>query len=111
MISCDIHPDGRRLLVTFTVADPNRAQHEIHLVGDFNDWDPEATPMLTNAGTHTVALALQPGRRYRFRYLSSHDGWFNDDTGWHEYNEFGQQNCVLDLAILNMSSLRSRLAG
>jgi len=110
LISCDIHPDGQRVLVTFTVCDPNRATQQVHLVGDFNDWDPDVTPMQNNAGTHTATLALPTGRRYRFRYLSDADGWFNDEGGLHEYNEFGQLNCVLDLAI-NVESLRRRLVG
>jgi Glycogen recognition site of AMP-activated protein kinase len=111
VISCDIHPDGRRVLVTFTVADPTRAAEDVYLVGDFNDWDPAATPMANHHGRHTATVALQPGWRYRFRYLSSVDGWFNDDTGGHEFNEFGQQNCVLDLALINVNGLRSRLVG
>jgi 1,4-alpha-glucan branching enzyme len=110
MISCDIHPDGQRVLVTFTVSDPQRATHRVHVVGDFNDWDPDVTPMQNDAGTHTATLALPAGRRYRFRYLSNVDGWFNDDSGSHEYNEFGQLNCVLDL-VFNLDSLRRRLVG
>ncbi|HEY3604244.1 MAG TPA: isoamylase early set domain-containing protein [Sporichthyaceae bacterium] len=111
MFSCDIKPDERRVLVTFTVSDPGRTGQEVYVVGDFNDWDPCATPMLNDAGRHTVTVALWPGRRYRYRYLSSHDGWFNDSDGWHEYNEFGQQNCVVDLAIIDVDGLRRRLAG
>ena len=110
MISCDIHPDGQRVLVTFTVGDPKRADQQVHLVGDFNDWDPEVTPMVNESGVHAVTLALPAGRRYRFRYLSNQDGWFNDETGSHEYNEFGQLNCVLDL-VFNVESLRRRLVG
>jgi hypothetical protein len=111
MISCDISPDGGRVLVTFTVADPARADHDVYLVGDFNDWDPAATPMDNRDGRHTATVALQPGWRYRFRYLSSADGWFNDDTGGHEFNEFGQQNCVLDLGLVDVAGLRRRLVG
>jgi 1,4-alpha-glucan branching enzyme len=110
MISCSPHPDGRGVSVTFTVAEAQRADHWINVVGDFNNWDPGATRMHRSAGTHTATLVLGPGRRYRFRYLSNHDGWFNDqDAGWYEFNEFGQRNCVLDLAILNLATLR-RLA-
>jgi hypothetical protein len=108
MISCSPHPDGRRVEVTFTVADPERVDHRINLVGDFNDWDPAAGRMHNSAGTHTATVALHPGR-YRFRYLSSHDGWFNDqDAGCYEFNEFGQRNCVLDLAVVDLAGLRRR---
>jgi 1,4-alpha-glucan branching enzyme len=107
MISCAIHPDGRRVIVTFTVTDATPLDHQVNLVGDFNDWDPAATLMHALDDTHTGAVTLSPGRRYRFRYLSSHDGWFNDKAGKHEYNEFGQQNCVVDLAV-NLDGLRRR---
>jgi 1,4-alpha-glucan branching enzyme len=109
MISCDTHPDRLRVNVTFKVVDPDRTGHQINVVGDFNDWNPGATQMAEHAQTHTATVALHPGRRYRFRYLSNHDGWFNDDTaGWYEFNEFGQKNCVLDLAILDLDTLRRR---
>jgi 1,4-alpha-glucan branching enzyme len=109
MISCSAHSDRRRFSVTFSVTDPERAGHQINVVGDFNDWDPGATPMLRDADTHTAEVTLNPGRRYRFRYLSSQDGWFNDDTaGWYEFNEFGEKNCVLDLAVIQPEALRRR---
>jgi 1,4-alpha-glucan branching enzyme len=108
MISCALHPDGRRVVVTFTVTDATRADHRVNVVGDFNDWDTCATPMHTVDDTHTGTVALYPDRRYRFRYLSSHYGWFNDDAGTYEFNEFGQKNSVVDLAIVNLDGLRRR---
>lgn len=107
MISCAIHPDGRRVMVTFTVTDPARADHHLTVVGDFNDWDRCATPMREIGDTHTGTVDLVPGRRYRFRYLSDRDGWFNDEAGKFEFNEFGQLNCVVDLAV-NLDGLRGR---
>jgi hypothetical protein len=45
-----------------------------------------------------MATVVLPAARHRFRYWSSRDGWFNDDTASsHEVNEFGDENCVLDL--------------
>jgi hypothetical protein len=110
VISCIPAPGRPVLNVTFTVADPEPGDHEIHVVGDFNGWDRCATPMRRSGDSHVATVALDPGSRYRFRYLSSRDGWFNDqDAGWYEYNEFGQRNCVLDLAVLDLAALR-RLA-
>ncbi len=110
MISCSPHPDGRRMEVTFTVSDPQRAEHRINVVGDFNGWDPAAGRMHHTAGTHTATVTLARGR-YRFRYLSNHDGWFNDhDAGAYEFNEFGQRNCVLDLAVVDLAALQRRAA-
>jgi 1,4-alpha-glucan branching enzyme len=52
---------------------------KVHLVGDFNDWKTDATPMarLKN-GEFKVCLDLEIGREYRFRYLIGDDTWEND---------------------------------
>ena len=52
---------------------------KVHLVGDFNDWQKDATPMkrLKN-GEFKVVLDLEPGREYCFRYLIGEDTWEND---------------------------------
>jgi len=51
----------------------------VHLVGDFNDWDEDATPMqrLKN-GDFKVILDLEAGREYSFRYLIEGKEWEND---------------------------------
>jgi 1,4-alpha-glucan branching enzyme len=51
----------------------------VHLVGDFNGWSREATPMtrLKN-GEFKVSLDLESGREYGFRYLIGSDTWEND---------------------------------
>ena len=51
----------------------------VFLVGDFNDWDPKATPMnrLKN-GEFKVTLDLETGRDYSFRYLIEGRNWEND---------------------------------
>ena len=66
--------------VTFRL--PSQAAPEadqVHLVGEFNDWDTEATPMtrLKN-GEFKVTLNLEVGREYSFRYLIDHCVWEND---------------------------------
>jgi 1,4-alpha-glucan branching enzyme len=52
---------------------------KVTIVGDFNNWDKEATPMkkLKN-GDFTITLGLAPGREYRFRYLIDGKKWEND---------------------------------
>jgi 1,4-alpha-glucan branching enzyme len=51
----------------------------VTIVGDFNNWDKEATPMkkLKN-GDFTITLGLASGREYRFRYLIDGKIWEND---------------------------------
>lgn len=68
--------------VTFRL--PREAAPEatkVALVGDFNDWRPDATPMqrLKN-GEFKVTLDLERGRVYHFRYLIEDRVWENDWT-------------------------------
>lgn len=53
----------------------------IHLVGDFNAWDPQATPMnaLKN-GEFTLLVELDTEKpEYQFRYLYDGQNWINDE--------------------------------
>ena len=51
----------------------------IHLVGDFNDWDTEATPMdQLKSGDFTTTLYLEPNQACQFRYLVDDEQWLND---------------------------------
>jgi len=51
----------------------------VHIVGDFNDWSNEATPMTRlKSGEFKVELALEPGKQYQFRYLIDQRDWEND---------------------------------
>jgi 1,4-alpha-glucan branching enzyme len=51
----------------------------VALVGDFNDWNPSATPMKRlRSGDFTVTLDLETGRDYAFRYLIGEASWTND---------------------------------
>jgi len=52
---------------------------EVFLVGDFNEWDEEATPMQQlKDGRFKVILELEPGKEYQYRYLVNGDEWHND---------------------------------
>jgi 1,4-alpha-glucan branching enzyme len=66
--------------VTFSL--PSEAAREaqtVYLVGDFNGWDAEASPMsrLKN-GEFKITLDLEPGREYEYRYLIDGRVWEND---------------------------------
>jgi 1,4-alpha-glucan branching enzyme len=68
--------------VTFKLPrDAAPSAKRVHLVGDFNAWDAQATPMkkLKN-GEYSATLDLTAGRRYQFRYLIDDRAWEND---WH----------------------------
>lgn len=72
---------------------------KVTIVGDFNDWNSEATPMKkVKNGDFNVTLELNAGRAYSFRYLIDGNRWEND---WHadryEQNPYEGENSVLDL--------------
>jgi 1,4-alpha-glucan branching enzyme len=85
-----------KVKVTF-VLPYSEGQPQVAVVGDFNDWN-QATHRLTkrNNGTSSVSVALEPGQRYRFRYYSEDDRWFNDEgADAYEASEHDSENCIL----------------
>jgi 1,4-alpha-glucan branching enzyme len=51
----------------------------VHLVGEFNDWQEQRTPMIKSKdGSLKVALELKAGREYQYRYLIDGKTWEND---------------------------------
>ena len=51
----------------------------VMVVGDFNDWDENATPMeKLKSGEFNIILDLPSGNEYRFRYLIDGCHWEND---------------------------------
>jgi 1,4-alpha-glucan branching enzyme len=81
--------------VTFTL--PESAADQACVVGDFNAWNQDATPMKRGKQGLSVTVDLKPGREYQFRYLLGGDQWMNDDDA----DKFaptcypGTQNCVI----------------
>jgi 1,4-alpha-glucan branching enzyme len=79
----------------------------ISVVGEFNDWDSTATPMihLRPDAEWLATVELEGGRRYRFRYLLDGKEWLND---WYaddyEHNPYGACDSVVDLSELGVSS-------
>lgn len=68
-----------------------------HLVGDFNDWNANATPMkrLKN-GTFTVTLTLRRNEKYQFRYFLDGVRWENDwKADKHVPKGYGSENSVV----------------
>ncbi len=72
----------------------------VHLVGEFNGWDPRATPMRKlKDGTFSATLDLEAGGSYQFRYLVDQQRWENDDAAdRYAPTPYGDgDNCVVDL--------------
>ncbi len=69
----------------------------VYLVGDFNDWDEEATPMdRLKDGRFKVTLDLEKDKSYQFRYLVNGAEWHNDwEADKYVPNPFSGDNSVV----------------
>jgi 1,4-alpha-glucan branching enzyme len=51
----------------------------VAVVGDFNNWNSSAHPMIQlKKGDYVACLKLEPGKEYQFRYLIDGQRWEND---------------------------------
>jgi hypothetical protein len=69
------------------------------LVGDFNGWSTDATPLVRQPdGSLEVEVVLPPGRDYRFRYYRGGDRWDNDwSADAYEPNDFGGADSIVSV--------------
>jgi hypothetical protein len=69
---------------------------QLCVLGDFNGWNPDATPLSQAAdGSWTVTVTLAPGT-YQFRYFANGENWANDDEAdGYLPNEYGSANSVV----------------
>jgi len=84
--------------VTFEMAGEIEPE-ALSVVGDFNQWDPEAGQMkLRKDGMWAKTIRLLPGV-YHFRYVTGHGVWHNDSAAdGYEASGLGADNCLLYLA-------------
>jgi putative phosphoribosyl transferase len=82
--------------ITFRV--PASTAATVEVVGDFNDWQGGATPLAPNGDTLAATVALEPGRRYHFRYLLDGQRW-DADPGADALENAGsdQPEAIIDL--------------
>ena len=98
MIRCKATKSGKQVKVTFTVAEDGMGGQGLSVVGDFNGWDPTATPLHPVGGVRAATITVPAGGRYAFRYLAEDGRWFNDEAAdAYQPNGFGGEDCVLDL--------------
>lgn len=51
----------------------------VHLVGDFNNWQENATPLVRRkSGVYSVTVDLEQDKDYQFRYLINGESWENE---------------------------------
>ncbi len=84
--------------VTFALA-VDETPKPVSVVGDFNQWDPLATPLRKRSnGTRSARVDLGTDGVTRFKYLAEGGEWFNDpDAHGFEVNEYGEVNSVIDV--------------
>ena len=71
----------------------------VSLVGEFNDWDPAATPMTYSKKkkAYWVTLDLEPGQAYQFRYYVNNEFWCNDwQADAYIPTGHGDDNCLVN---------------
>ena len=78
----------------------------VSVVGDFNNWDPLATPLRKRGDVRTAAVVLEAGREYRCRYLDLHGRWHDDpEADGMRPNDLGGADCVIDLRSMDAPSV------
>jgi hypothetical protein len=89
---------GGKVKVTFSMP-ALEGVTTLYLVGSFNDWSNTATPLVRGAdGGWSVALTLEAGWAYQYRFRDQEGGWHNDwAADSYVPNEFGSENSVVDL--------------
>ena len=99
MISKEYPGENGLAHVTFELP-ANLWADRVSLVGEFNSWDPEATPMTQDRfdGHWRASVDLEPDRRYRFRYLVDDEAWLYDpEADDHVETLTGSFDPVVDL--------------
>ncbi len=94
----------------------DEARGSVGVVGDFNEWEPVASPMNTRPDDSSVIEAVirgEAGCRYELRYLSDTIGWFDDESVEKVCsNPYGGNNCVvytpaypdIDIRVMNLTA-------
>lgn len=87
--------------VTFRISkEAAQSAGSVFLVGDFNDWDKQATPMtsLKNGEFTTVVELNADTPEYQFRYLYDGGRWENDwEADAYATNGMGGENSIIRL--------------
>ena len=83
-------------MVTFELPAAIWAEN-VALLGEFNDWDVSANPLMRQSdGTWSATLELERNREYQFRYLIDGRDWLNDgQADSYVRNPFGEDNSVV----------------
>ncbi|MBI2265808.1 MAG: isoamylase early set domain-containing protein, partial [Armatimonadetes bacterium] len=92
-------PGDRKVVLVFHPPQPART---VHVVGSFNHWDREATPLEgpSGDGAFRGVLYLPPGR-YVYKFLVDGRKWIPDPSASRtEDDGFGGRNSVLEVGTM-----------
>lgn len=80
MIEKKVNAKGTSARVKFELSGEAAAESAT-VVGDFNDWQEDSTPMkyVRSRNVWSTTVKLDTGRTYEFRYLADGRNWINDD--------------------------------
>ncbi len=96
MLRCSSGRGGDAIKVTFALPAAEVVQ-PVSVLGDFNGWDPLATPLKKRSnGTVSATVELVPGQEVRFKYLAADGQWFCDpDTECVVHDEYHTVDSLL----------------
>lgn len=88
--------DADVVLVRFVLH--TQGAQQVSLAGDFNGWDPQATPLAPQGQGDVFAITLPLRKGGTYQYMFFVDGqWVADPTAELRPDGFGQQNSLLRL--------------
>ncbi len=98
MISKSLSKTGKKCRVTFKHT-PETPAETIAVLGEFNDWEPEANLLKARKdGSYSATLSVDAPGTYRFRYLLDGKIWENEAESDDEVrNRFGSFDSVLEV--------------
>ncbi|MFH2091549.1 MAG: isoamylase early set domain-containing protein [Pseudomonadota bacterium] len=87
--------------VTFKIQkEDGNGTKAVHLVGEFNNWNPAVTPMKPHKnGSFSTTIDLDVDKEYQFRYLMDGVNWKNDPKA-DTYRHCSYGNCENSVIIL-----------
>ena len=87
-------PVGTQQMTKLLFVAPSASQ--VHIVGDFNDWDSEASPLQRmDQGVWTITIPLAPGR-YQYTFVVDGTSWVADPGAPRTLeDDFGRPNSII----------------
>jgi len=96
MLKCTPTHGSDAVKITFALPAADVDQ-PVSVLGDFNGWDPYATPLKKRSnGTFSASIEVPVGHPVRFKYLAGDGRWFCDpDADTIEHDEYHTVDSLL----------------